>query len=274
MNIGLIEKPYLNSIMPPIRLILIEDEPLAAERLCRMLDKSGETVEVVAVLESVSQARKWFAQNPSPDLVLSDIQLGDGISFQIFESHLVTCPIIFTTSYDEYAIRAFKVQSIDYLLKPVKPEDLQQALLKFRKIQETVQAPWKDFQQKIGQMMEHLEVRKPQYRERFVVKQADQLIPVATSEIAYFFTRNEWVCLCTLEGRQFMIDFTLEELHDLLDPRHFFRLNRQYFASASAIQRAHNHLNGKLKLDLMPAPGEEVFVSREKAQHFRAWWEG
>lgn len=260
--------------MLTIRLIIIEDEPLAAERLVRQLEKSGIEITVLAILESVSQARKWFAQNSSPDLVLSDIQLGDGISFQIFEAQLVTCPIIFTTSYDEYAIRAFKVQSIDYLLKPIKQEELQAALEKFQIQKQASNAPWLEIQNKIGQMMHQLEVQKPQYRERFVVKQADQLIPVSISEVAYFFTKNDWVCLSTHSGKQYMIDFKLEELNDLLDPKQFFRLNRQFFASASAIQKAHNHLNGKLKLDLYPNPGEEVFVSREKAQVFRAWWEG
>lgn len=257
-----------------IRIVVIEDEPLAAERLIRQLEKATIDITVVAVLESVSQARKWFAQNPSPDLVLSDIQLGDGISFQIFEAHLVKCPIIFTTSYDEYAIRAFKVQSIDYLLKPIKQEELEAALEKFRIQQQATHAPWIQIQEKIGAMMNQLDVPKAQFRERFVVKQADQLIPVAITEVAYFFTKNDWVCLSTHTGKQYMIDFKLEELTDLLDPKHFFRINRQFFASASAIQKAHNHLNGKLKLDLQPNPNEEVFVSRDKAQVFRTWWEG
>ena len=260
--------------MNNIRLIIIEDEPLAAGRLVKQLEKVNIETTVLSILESVSQAQKWFAQNASPDLVLSDIQLGDGISFQIFEQHLVTCPVIFTTSFDEYAIRAFKVQSIDYLLKPIKQEELESALSKFQIQQKVAQAPWLEIQQKIGQMMQQIEVPKTRYRERFVVRQADQMIPVATSEVAYFFTKNDWVCLSTHGGRQFMIDFKLEELHDLLDPKQFFRLNRQFFSSASAIQKAHNHLNGKLKLDLHPNPGEEVFVSREKAQAFRSWWEG
>ena len=226
------------------------------------------------MLESVSQAIKWFTQNPTPDLVLSDIQLGDGISFQIFEKQLVTCPIIFTTSYDEFAIRAFKVQSIDYLLKPIKQEELARAFQKFQAQQKVNMAPWEEFQQKIGLIMNQIETPKNQYRERFVVKQADQLIPVSTNEIAYFFTRNEWVCLSTHACKQYIIDFKLEELGEMVDPKQFFRLNRQFLASASAIQKAHNHLNGKLKLELLPSPDEEVFVSREKAQVFKVWWEG
>ena len=134
--------------MNPIRLVIIEDEPLAAERLQKQVEKLKLHTQILAVLESVSQAQKWFSQNPSPDLVLSDIQLGDGISFQIFEKQLVTCPIVFTTSYDEFAIRAFKVQSIDYLLKPIKQEELENAFQKFLIHQKMAQAPWQDFQNK------------------------------------------------------------------------------------------------------------------------------
>lgn len=257
-----------------IRLVIIEDEPLAADRLKKLLEKLDQSIEVLAVLESVSQAVTWFSKNHSPDLVLSDIQLGDGISFQIFEKQLLTCPIIFTTSYDEFAIRAFKVQSIDYLLKPIKQIELETAFQKFVAHQKATISPWEDFQQKMGLIMSQIEKPKAQYKERFVVKQADQLIPVSTSEIAYFFTRNDWVCLCTHSGKQHIVDFKLEELNDIVDPKQFFRLNRQFIASASAIEKAHNHLNGKLKLELNPKPAEEVFVSREKAQNFRAWWEG
>jgi DNA-binding LytR/AlgR family response regulator len=256
------------------KLVIIEDEPLAADRLQKQLEKLAIETEVLVVLESVSQATKWFMQNPAPDLVLSDIQLGDGISFQIFEKQLVTCPIIFTTSYDEFAIRAFKVQSIDYLLKPVKQEELERAFHKFQAQQKVALAPWEEFQQKIGLIMNQIEPTKGQYRERFVVKQADQLIPVSTNEIAYFFTRNDWVCLSTHAGKQHIIDFKLEELGEMVDPKLFFRLNRQFLAAASSIQKAHNHLNGKLKLELHPAPEDEVFVSREKAQGFKSWWEG
>jgi len=260
--------------MNPIRLVIIEDEQLAAERLQKQVEKLKLHTQILAVLESVSQAQKWFSQNPSPNLVLSDIQLGDGISFQIFEKKIITCPIIFTTSYDEFAVRAFKVQSIDYLLKPIKQNELENAVQKFLVHQKATLAPWEEFQQKICLIMSQIEKPKTQYKERFVVKQADQLIPVATHEIAYFFTRNDWVCLCTKEGKQHIVDFKLEELNEMVDPKQFFRLNRQFLSSASAIQKAHNHLNGKLKLDLNPKPEEEVFVSREKAQSFKVWWEG
>jgi len=254
--------------------VIIEDEPLAVSRLEKMLEKTGYKIEVVGRLESVAQSIQWFTSNPAPQLILSDIQLGDGISFQIFEKLQVNCPVIFTTSYDEYAIRAFKVQSIDYLLKPIKQEDLKAALDKFiaQKSQETSQ--WSEFQQQMVSIMTQLDPgAKPKYRERFLVRQADQLIPVSVGEIAYFFTRNDWTCISTHEGKQYLIDFRLDELEQMLDPAFFFRLNRQFLSSASSLRKAYNHLNGKLKIDLEPAPEEEVFVSREKANSFKIWWE-
>jgi DNA-binding LytR/AlgR family response regulator len=260
-------------MLSPIRCLIIEDEPLAASRLEKMLHQTGFPIQVLAVLESVSQSLSWFQSQPAPDLILSDIQLGDGISFQIFEKIPPPAPVIFTTSYDEYAIRAFRIQSIDYLLKPVKAEELKSALQKFSELQK-MQAPLQLLQQQMAQLMQQLEPGKSgRYKERFLVRQADQLIPVPVSEIAYFFTRNDWVCLQTMEDKQYLVDFRLDELEELLDPALFFRLNRQFIAAASSLRKAHNHLNGKLKIDLSPHPEEEVFVSREKAGQFKSWWE-
>jgi DNA-binding LytR/AlgR family response regulator len=257
------------------RIVIIEDEPLAAERLMKMVQKLDVAIEISAILDSVSASLNWFSVNPQPDLVLSDIQLGDGISFQIFENQLVACPIIFTTSYDEYAIRAFKLQSLDYLLKPVKPEELQAAWDKFLKIKAQSQAPWEQMQTKIREVMQEMQIPKwPTYKERFLVRQADQIIPVAVEEIAYFFTLNDWVCIQTHESKQFIVDYRLDELESLLHPGKFFRLNRQFIAALASIRKAHHHLNGKLKIDLSPPGKEEIFVSREKAAAFRTWWEG
>lgn len=256
-----------------IKLVILEDEPLAAERLIRQLKKAPVSVQVLEVLESVSKAANWFSKNDAPDLVLSDIQLGDGISFQIFEQNLVKCPIIFTTSYDEFAIRAFKVQSLDYLLKPIKQEELDAALIRFAEKHQQAQLPWMQVQEKIGHMMRQMGVSQTSFKERFIVRHADQLIPVSVSEVAYFFTKNDWVCLNTLTGKQYLVDGNLEELERMVDPGRFFRLNRQFLAQSESIEKAFNHLNGKLKLELKPNPEEEVFVSREKAAAFKNWWE-
>lgn len=258
----------------PIHLVIIEDEPLAAGRLKQLISKSDIPTRVVATLESLAQAKQWFSENNPPDLILSDIQLGDGISFQLFEKQLITCPVIFTTSYDEYALRAFKVQSLDYLLKPIKQEELDRALTRFEDKRKEQQIPWLLLQEKMAEIMRQMGHSEEKFRERLIVRQGDQLIPIETRDFAYFFTRNDWVCLVSNQGKQYMIDHTLEELEKMLDPGRFFRLNRQFIAGKPAIKKAFLHLNGKLKIELHPSPEEEVFVSREKASHFKAWWEG
>lgn len=257
-----------------IQLVIIEDEPLAADRLKHLISKSGIPTKVVATLESLARANQWFLENSPPDLILSDIQLGDGISFQLFEKQLIKCPVIFTTSYDEYALRAFKVQSLDYLLKPVKQEELEAALIRFEEKRKEQQIPWLLLQEKMAEIMRQMGHSEEKFRERLIVRQGDQLIPIEAKDFAYFFTKNDWVCLVSSKGKQYLIDHTLEELEKMLDPGNFFRLNRQFIAGKPAIQKAFLHLNGKLKIELQPSPEEEVFVSREKASLFKAWWEG
>lgn len=255
------------------RCVLIEDEPLAMARFEKLLARTGFPAVVTARLENLQQARAWFSGNPAPDLIFSDIQLGDGTSFSIFESFPDLGPIIFTTSYDEYALRAFRHFSIDYLLKPVKEAELKSALQKFESVLRRDPESGV-FRERMEALIRSLDLRKAsRYRERFLVKKGDQLIPVAIQEIAYFHTRNDWVCLTTHDNRQFFVDFRLDELEDSLDPALFFRVNRQVLASPSAMQKARQHLNGKLKLELVPAPDGEIFVSREKAAAFRTWWE-
>jgi DNA-binding LytR/AlgR family response regulator len=254
-----------------MKALIIEDEYPAAERLEKLIQKADENIEVLAVLESISQAKKWFAQSPAPQLIFSDIQLSDGLSFEIFESISVKSPVIFTTSYDEYAIKAFKVKSIDYLLKPIKPQELALALAKFREMQ-TAFSP-NDYALKIDSLIDSLKTTSKKYKTRFLVRQQEQLIPVSQEEIAYFFTANELVCLVRKDSRQFLIDFTLEELENMLNPACFFRLNRQLISSLMAVHKIHTYFNGKLKIDLLPELSQEVLVSRDKAVVFKAWLE-
>jgi DNA-binding LytR/AlgR family response regulator len=228
-------------------------------------------------LGSVETAKRWFAQQrttgqPAPDLIFSDIQLSDGLSFVIYEEMTIKSPIIFTTSYDEYALKAFKVKSIDYLLKPIKPQELAVAIAKFKESHGTFSAP--DYTLRIQSMLDHYSATGRKFKTRFLVQQHDQLLPVVQDEIAYFFTTNDMVCLVRHDNRQFLVDYTLEELDKLLDPAHFFRLNRQYIAALPAIQKIHTYFNGKLKLELTPDPDQEVLISREKSQSFKDWLEG
>ena len=198
--------------------------------------------------------------------------MGDGLSFQIFETHPTHSPIVFTTFYDEYAIRAFKVRSIDYLLKPIKVADLETAIAKFRAINTDRLTP--DITLKMEALLDTLAAgTSRRNKSRFLVKQGDQLIPVSQDDIAYFFTAREITCLVRRDVKQFLVDYTLEELDALLNPTLFFRLNRQFIASMPAISQIHTYFNGKLKLDILPDPGQDVLVSREKAAVFKSWLE-
>jgi DNA-binding LytR/AlgR family response regulator len=256
-----------------MKTLIIEDEYPAAERLEKLIRKVDPSIEIIGVLGSIEAAGEWLQAHSLPDLIFSDIQLSDGLSFQIFEQFSVKAPIIFTTSYDEYAIKAFKVKSIDYLLKPIKLQELELAIGKFRDMQKAFSPV--DYAMKIESLLDNLKTTgSRKHKTRFLVKQHDQLVPVTQEEIAYFLTANELVCLVRKDGKQFLVDYTLEELDKLLDPQHFFRLNRQFIAAMPAIARIHTYFNGKLKLELKPETPHEVVVSREKAQVFKEWMEG
>ncbi len=254
-----------------MKTIIIEDEYPAAERLEKLLHKLETPIRILAVLQSIAEALRWLSQNPAPDLIFSDIQLSDGLSFRIFETHPVKSPVIFTTSYDEYAIKAFKVKSIDYLLKPIKFQELQVAVTKFQEMQAPAVT---DYTLKIDSLLDTLQTTGKRYKSRFLVKHLEQLVPIQKEEIAYFFTTNGLVCLVRRDAKQFIIDYNLEELAKLLDPAYFFRINRQVIASLPAIQNIHTYFNGKLKLDLQPKIAQEVLVSRDKVQAFKEWLEG
>ncbi len=255
-----------------MKALIIEDEYPAAERLTKMIQKTDSSIEVLEVLESIEAAKRWFSSHEAPDLIFSDIQLSDGLSFVIFDEIPINSPIIFTTSYDEYAIKAFKVKSIDYLLKPIKPQELSAAIEKYRAL--TGAKAHQDYGHKIQSLLDILPSAGRKYKNRFLVKQHEQFVPIHRHEIAYFFTANEMVCLICNDNRQFLIDYTLEELEKMLDPSHFFRLNRQFIAALSAVKKIHSYFNGKLKLDLHPEPLQEILVSREKASSFKEWIEG
>lgn len=252
--------------------LLIEDEYPAAERLEKLIRKLDPRVDIAGVLDSVEAGKRWFADHPPVDVIFSDIQLSDGLSFQIFEAFPAHSPIIFTTSYDEYAIKAFKVKSVDYLLKPIKLPELAEALEKFKRLRREFSPA--AHASKIESLIESLDQNRKAHKSRFLVRNGEQLIPVGLDQIAYFYTANELACLVGKDGRQFLVDYTMEELEHLLSPAQFFRLNRQFIAQVTAIQKIHTYFNGKLKVELRPETPQEVLVSREKAPAFKAWLEG
>lgn len=255
-----------------MNILIIEDEPLAAQQLRAMLQHYDPGIQVLEVLDSVETSVAWFSTNPQPDLLLADIELVDGQSFDIFGQVAIRCPVIFTTAYDEYALRAFQVHSVDYLLKPIDETALRRSVKKFKEMQQLYGTARPELN--LTELLATLHAAPaPQtdYRDRFLLKQGTRLVPVDVTEIAYFFTRDRLTFLRTWDGRDLLMEHTLDELIGKLNPKHFFRANRQFILHSKAIGRGHLHFNGRLKLDLNPAADEEVFISRDRAGDFRAW---
>ncbi|TGE27949.1 LytR/AlgR family response regulator transcription factor [Hymenobacter metallicola] len=254
---------------------VIEDEPLAAKRLTDLLRRQNPPVQVRATADSVEAAVVLLQTASSPpDVLFLDIHLSDGLSFELFEKTEVRCPVIFTTAYDAYALRAFKVNSIDYLLKPIDEEELQAALHKLQNLQRTAAAPAPSFDATLlNQVLQQLQPQN-QYKKQFVVKVGEHLKVIPVESISYFFSLEKATFLQTRENRRFVVDQTLEQLEKLLDPREFFRLNRAYFVQHDAIQDIIHYTNSRLKTVLAPAaPEGDVLISRERVPAFRAWLE-
>ncbi|NJL15616.1 MAG: response regulator transcription factor [Microscillaceae bacterium] len=252
-----------------MRVLIIEDETPAFRRLQKLLESISDKIEILEVIDSVEMALAWFRNHTPPDLVFMDIQLADGLSFEIFQRIDVKSPVIFTTAHDEYALQAFKVNSIDYLLKPIEAKDLAQSLQKFQSLKEQfgqeVPLPnWKMLQQ-VFQKEEKV------YKSRFLVKLGERLISVPEEEIAYFLTEEKLVLLFTQAGQKYAVDYTLDDLENMLNPRYFFRLNRQCLARLEAIAKIHQYFKGKLKVFVHPPAQVELIVSRERSSTFKAW---
>ena len=256
-------------------ILLIEDEAPAARRLAKLLAEAEPGATVLPAVDSIAGAVRWFQSQPPPDLLFCDIQLSDGLSFEIFQKTEVRCPVIFTTAYDEYALRAFRVNSIDYLLKPIDREKLVESLTKYRRLKESFGGnAAAGLRPVLEKLLTNLCPSEPTYRDRFLVAFRDRLLSVGVDEIAYFFSEQKTTHLVTHGSKTYPLDLTLEEVEADLDPRRFFRLNRQVLASGGAIGAVFTHFNGKLKLDLTPPHADELFVSRERAGEFKRWMGG
>ncbi len=260
-----------------MNVFIIEDEELAVRKLSRLLHEIDPTLNIVGTAPSVRASVKWLetntpGQSNAPDLILMDIELADGQSFEIFEQTTVTAPVIFTTSYDEYALRAFKVNSIDYLLKPIKRHELEAGLEKYRKLSKEAPTDLRP-QMSIDALVQQLrqQVAPADYRKRFLVRHLSQWVPVEVSDIAYFNSEAGVSLFRTRTNQKFTLDYTLDELEAMLDPTHFFRANRQYIVHIGTVQQIHPYFNNKLKLTLKPATDDEVLVSRERATEFKKW---
>jgi two-component system, LytTR family, response regulator LytT len=261
---------------PPMTVLLIEDEAPAAHRLTRLLAETNPAIRVVATIPSVAASVRWLQESQFIDLIISDIHLSDGLSFEIFRQVEPPAPIIFTTAYDEYAIQAFKLNSVDYLLKPIVADELRAALAKFERTRLPVSSPLipAPVALNIDALLRSLHQPATAYRQRFLVSYKESFLPVPATDVAYFQSENKVTRLVRPDGRWFPLPETLDDLTAQLDPRQFFRANRQVIVSMTSVQAAHQHFNGKLKLSLLPAPADEVMVSRERAGEFKAWLNG
>ncbi len=255
-----------------IKAVIIEDESLIARELQAKIAALADDIKIVEVLPSLKTAKKWFLQNAEPDLLFMDIQLSDGVSFEIFEHFDLRCPVIFTTAYDEYALRAFKVNGIDYLLKPIDTEELAGAVAKFRLRAEGLPKLPVDFQELLKAIQTPVTDR-PLYKEKFVANVRNTWVPVNTRDIACFM-RDNLNYFHTFGGEKYMLDQnTLEEVEELLDPKVFYRANRQCIVNIDAIQQVKPHENQKLTLTLKAPAKTQVDVSREKAPAFKKWFD-
>jgi two-component system, LytTR family, response regulator len=251
-----------------MKVLIVEDEILLAKQLKSLLQELEPELEIDGQTNSIDTTVQWLQQNEEPDLIFMDIELADGQCFDIFSQVIVKCPVIFTTAYDEYALRAFKVNSIDYLLKPINSQELKKALLKWRDLYIERKQPIVSLEALVKQLKGSV---GSNYRERFLVKQGQKLVSINTTEVAYFFSRHALSFLVTRSNQKFVIDYTLDELEQVISPNQFFRANRQFILAHDMITSVHNWFNGKLKLEIRLPLEEDIIVSREKASIFKEW---
>lgn len=250
-----------------MKVVVVEDELAASENLVYLLGEIDPAIEVVAVLDSVKAAVAYFSKEPVPDLVFMDIHLADGLSFEIFDQVKLSAPVVFTTAYDQYALKAFKVQSIDYLLKPIDLEELKQSLQQYRE----QHPPDPSDTRQLDGLLQMLRQGTKSYRSTFLMAQKDQLVPVRAEHIAYFQVDTGLLKAVTFDKHTYHLDGKLEELEQELDPHLFYRANRQYIVNRNAIERITLYFNGKLLLSLNPPAAERIVVSKAKAPHFKEW---
>jgi DNA-binding LytR/AlgR family response regulator len=250
-----------------MRVLIIEDEVQAAARLKHLLQEVNQDIQVIGTVDSVKSSCKWFSENPAPELIFMDIHLGDGISFEIFEQVKINVPVIFTTAYDEYALKAFKVNSIDYLLKPIDQADLAAALNKFSQL--ISNGP--GINTVIGNINQVMNLLSRRFKERFVIRVGEHLRTIEVKDILFFFSQDKTTFCTTADKRNHILDFTLDQLEGMLDPDQFYRISRKYLVSSKAISDILAYSNSRLRLVLSGSDDKDVVVARERVQHFKEW---
>jgi two-component system response regulator LytT len=257
-----------------MKILIVEDEDLAVKKLKKTLASVDEKAIVVGETDSIKSTVSWLENNPVPDLILMDIELADGQSFEIFNHVQVKSPVIFITSYDEYALKAFKVNSVDYLLKPVQKEDLNTALEKFREMKkiyttEPAASPQISIDDLVKELQQKLQTKE--YRKRFLVKHGQKLVSVDVEDIAYFFSDGRLNFFKTNDNKKFVVDYTMDELNEMLDPDRYFRISRSFYISVDSVSQIHDYFGNRLILHLKPETEKEAIVSREKVSDFKTW---
>lgn len=256
-----------------MKVLIIEDEAPAARQLERMLKKVEPSINVVAILPSVEESLTFLIKNEPLDLIFSDIQLSDGLSFEIYRQIVPPCPIIFTTAFNEYAIDAFKTHAVDYLLKPIDSKDLEYAIQKFKThfIQPKEHQHFGKDLPEIIKVLSQNNSAKKNYRKRFLVSKGEEYLSIDIEDIAYFYSENRVSRIVRTDGKWFPIELNMDILEQEINPAHFFRISRQYLVQLQSISRVSKYFNGKLRIELLPKSAEEVTVSREKADSFKLW---
>jgi two-component system, LytTR family, response regulator LytT len=256
--------PYQSITSMIMRTLIFEDEALTADRLIVLLKRYDPDIEILGILESVKSGIDWFKQNTKPDLIFMDIHLADGSCFEIFEKIKIDTPVIFTTAFDKYAIQAFKVNSIDYLLKPIDYHELSNAIAKYNNHKGEAQSDSEFYKNILNQIMKS-------YKQRFLVRIGDQMKYINTGDISYFVYDVDYVIAYTKDAKRFLLDDSIEKLGKLLNPADFFRINRKMLISLQSIAQIHKYFNSRLILKLNPDFQTDVIVSREKVPDFKKW---
>ncbi len=249
-----------------MRVIIIEDEIPAANRLAKMLQAASDETEIVKRIDSVESAVKYLEAADNIDLIFMDIQLADGLSFDIFRQTKVKAPVIFTTAFDQYTLKAFKVNSIDYLLKPIDEKELEQAIEKFRKLYRQKE---NGFSEKIMKMMQDMNTAK--FKERLLIRRGQQLSYLKTGSAAYCFADGKLCYAVDFSSNKYLLETNLSQLEEQLDPNNFFRVNRHLLVNIEAVGKVHTWMGGRLKLELKPSANIDTIVSRERVNGFKEW---
>jgi DNA-binding LytR/AlgR family response regulator len=249
-----------------MNVLIVENEKPAADKIIRLLGDIDKSINILGVIETVEAAINRLQSKPEPDLIFMDIQLDDGLCFEVFETINIEIPVIFTTAYDEYTLKAFKVNSVDYLLKPIDGKALESALSKFRKFYFYNKDPFKrDFRQLINEF-------RHQYKSRFLIKIGDKFRSIPAIEVSHFHITEHNIFLCDFQGKDYGVDYSLDQLQGMLDPRKFFRINRDCIVNINAIIMMHSYSSSRLQLTLKNAEkSEEFVVSRDRVSEFKKW---